>query len=71
MIPAIRENFIEQIFTLQRWRETYVPIEKLSVGLVYFHTRQKLLILSHNETIYRKMGKLVAEGKQLQSCAAF
>jgi len=62
--PLLRENFIEQIFTLKRWRETLG--KKKSVGhLVDFHTRHKLLILSHSTTHYRAMGKLVAEGKSL------
>ncbi len=62
--PLLRENFIEQIFTLKRWRETLE--KKKSVGhLVDFHTRHKLLILSHSTTHYRAMGKLVAEGKSL------
>ena len=30
--------------------------------LVDFHTRQKMLILSHNQQIYREMGRFVAEG---------
>lgn len=60
--PKLRENFIEQIFTLKRWRE--VLAEKWSVGhLVEFHTRSKLLILSHSLKHYRIMGKLVAGGK--------
>jgi uncharacterized protein YbgA (DUF1722 family) len=33
--------------------------------IVAFHTRQKMLILSHSQKHYREMGKLVAEGKQL------
>ncbi len=62
--PLLRENFIEQIFTLKRWRETLE--KKKSVGhLVDFHTRHKLLIFSHSATHYRAMGKLVAEGKSL------
>ena len=60
--PKLRENFIESIFTLMRWRE--VLREKRNVGrLVAFHTKNKLLILSHNQTHYRQMGKLVAGGK--------
>ena len=60
--PKLRENFIEQIFTLKRWRE--VLAEKWSVGhLVEFHTQSKLLILSHSLNHYRIMGKLVAGGK--------
>ena len=60
----LRENFIEQIFTLKRWRETL--FHKPGMGrLVDFHTRQKLLILSHSPKHYRKMGKMVAGGKAL------
>ena len=62
--PNLRENFIERIFTLKRWRETLE--KKKSVGsLVEFHTRHKLLILSHSQTHYRALGKLVAQGKSL------
>jgi len=62
--PGLRENFIERIFTMKRWRE--VISKKRTLGrLVEFHTRQKLLILSHSEKHYRQMGKLVAKGKQV------
>lgn len=61
--PKLRENFIERIFTLKRWRET--AVRKQSLGtLVDFHTRHKLLVLSHSPEMYRTMGKLVAGGKQ-------
>jgi len=60
--PRLRENFIERIFTLRRWRETLAGNKGLG-QLVQFHTRHKLLILSHSEKHYREMGKLVAEGK--------
>ena len=61
--PLLRENFIERIFTLKRWRET-VSERKAMGRLVDFHTRHKLLILSHSEKHYRELGKLVAAGKQ-------
>ena len=62
--PKLRETFIEQIFTLKRWRETLS--QKKSVGnLVDFHTRHKLLILSHSPNHSRMMGKLVASGKAM------
>lgn len=62
--PKLRENFIEQIFTLKDWRDTLE--NRKSMGrLVAFHTRQKMLILSHSQKHYREMGKLVAVGKQL------
>ncbi|MBN2123659.1 MAG: DUF523 and DUF1722 domain-containing protein [Deltaproteobacteria bacterium] len=60
--PKLRENFIEAVFTLKRWRE--LLREKRSIGnLVDFHARHKLLILSHSERHYRLMGKRVAEGR--------
>jgi len=62
--PKIRENFIERIFSLRRWRQT---VDKgMNMGnLVDFHTRNKLLILSHSPKHYKEMGKLVAEGKRM------
>ena len=62
--PLIRENFILQIFTMKRWRDSLN--RRRSMGsLVDFHTRNKLLILSHSQKHYRLMGKLVAEGKKM------
>lgn len=60
--PRLRENFIEIIFTLKRWRES-IAAGKTQGALVDFHTRHKLLILSHSPETYRQMGKLVA-GRQ-------
>lgn len=62
--PQIRENFIQQLFTMKRWRD--ICMGKRAMGkLVEFHTRNKLLLLSHSQKHYRLMGKLVAQGKQL------
>jgi len=62
--PLIRENFILQIFTMKRWRD--ILAGKPAMGrLVDFHTRNKLLIMSHSQKHYRVMGKLVADGKQM------
>jgi len=59
---TLRENFIERIFTLQRWRE--MILQKASRGhIVDFHTRHKLLILSHSAKHYQTMGRLVAHAK--------
>ncbi|MGD2185900.1 MAG: DUF523 and DUF1722 domain-containing protein [Desulfobacterales bacterium] len=60
----IRENFIERIFALRRWRETIANGKNMG-NLVDFHTRNKLLILSHSPKHSKMMGKLVAEGKQM------
>jgi len=55
----LRENFIECIFTFRRWRRLLAGGRTAS-RLVDFHTRHKLLILSHSPEIYREMGRLVA-----------
>jgi uncharacterized protein YbgA (DUF1722 family) len=60
----LRETFIEQIFTLMRWRQTLSKKNTLG-NLVDFHTRHKLLMMSHSPSHSQMMGKLVAGGKSL------
>jgi len=62
--PKLRENFIERIFTLKRWREVLGTKESRG-NVVDFHTKHKLLILSHSPKHYQAMGKLVAKAKDL------
>ncbi len=62
--PKLRETFIEQVFTLKRWRESLASGRSRG-GLVDFHTRHKMLLLSHSPELYRRMGKLVARPKDL------
>jgi len=62
--PKIRENFIERIFTLKRWREVLTNKQNLG-NLVRFHTQHKLLILSHSPKHEQLMGRLVAKAKGL------
>lgn len=57
--PHLRENFVECIFTFKRWRDLLAS-GRTAGNLVAFHTRHKLLLLSHSTEIYRQMGKLVA-----------
>jgi uncharacterized protein YbgA (DUF1722 family)/uncharacterized protein YbbK (DUF523 family) len=68
--PKLRENFIEQIFALKDWRNTLAG-RKTMGRLVAFHTRQKMLILSHSQKHYREMGKLVAVGKRMRPTALY
>lgn len=62
--PGLRENFIERIFALKRWRET-LDNENFKKSLIDFHTKHKLLILAHSPGHYRLMGKLVAAQKSI------
>lgn len=57
--PELRENFIERIFTLQRWQE-HLKAGASRSGLVDFHTHHKLLVFSHSEKHARLMGGLIA-----------
>jgi uncharacterized protein YbgA (DUF1722 family)/uncharacterized protein YbbK (DUF523 family) len=64
--PDLRENFIERIFALRRWRE----LEKgeFSVGaLVKFHSAHKLQIMAHSPKHYTEMGRLVAHGAETEA----
>ena len=63
--PGLRENFIERIFTLKRWREVLGKKKKRG-NIVDFHSKHKLLILSHSPKHYQMMGKLVAQAKDLR-----
>jgi uncharacterized protein YbgA (DUF1722 family)/uncharacterized protein YbbK (DUF523 family) len=63
--PALRENFIERIFALKRWREVLDKKPRIK-DLVDFHTRHKLLVLSHSPRHYQEMGKLVAQSEAVE-----
>lgn len=68
--PQIRENFITRVFTLKRWREAMAGGHS-SGALVGFHTRHKLLLMSHSVEMYRVMGKLVATAGSAEPQALF
>jgi uncharacterized protein YbgA (DUF1722 family) len=62
--PTLRENFIEAIFTLKRWREM-LALDGGRGALVDFHTRHKLLLRAHSLDHLRGLGKLVAQAAAL------
>ena len=61
--PMLRENFIERIFTLLRWKQAMAEGRRIS-SLVDYHTRNKLLILGHSPKHYSEMGRLAARAKE-------
>ncbi len=65
--PALRDNFIERIFALKRWRDV-IHKELTLKKLIGFHTRHKLQIMAHSPKHYQTLGKLVAgaKGKSLR-----
>lgn len=57
--PRLRENFIQRVYVMWRWKK--LTESKLTVGaLVNFHARHKLIVMSHDQTGYRQLGRLVA-----------
>ncbi len=60
--PLIRENFIEQVFTLKRWRDTRE--RRSCVGnVVDFHSQNKLVLMAHSPKHLKQMGAMTAQGK--------
>ncbi len=57
--PAIRENFIERVFAMARWR-AFAARRPRAGDLVAYHTAQKFAVLAHSPSHYATLGRLVA-----------
>jgi uncharacterized protein YbgA (DUF1722 family)/uncharacterized protein YbbK (DUF523 family) len=68
--PLLRENFIEAIFALRRWRQLGAG-GRTAGRLVEFHSAHKLQLLAHSTELYRLMGKLVAGSGGLEMAELF
>ena len=68
--PRLKENFIEAIFTFQRWRQM-LERNPAAAQLVAFHAQHKFLLMSHNVEVARQMGKLVARAGDLPAKELF
>ncbi|MDA8307460.1 MAG: DUF523 and DUF1722 domain-containing protein [Deltaproteobacteria bacterium] len=68
--PGLRENFIERIFALQRWREALEQGRK-AARLIAFHSRHKLQMMAHSPRYASEMGKLVAKAKEIPADELF
>jgi len=58
--PVLRENFIERVFIYFRWQQL-IKSGLTAQKLIEFHTQHKFNLLAHDESIYRQLGRLVAE----------
>lgn len=54
----LRERFIEAIFARNRWRG-FVARSPSRASLVAFHEAHKMLLLAHDQRLYRALGRLV------------
>lgn len=57
---SLREGFLERLFCRNRWR-TFLSRRPTRRDLVEFHTAHKLLLRAHDETGYRRLGRLVGQ----------
>ena len=58
--PGLRENFIQRVFVRHRWRQ--LCSQPLTVhGLMVFHSRHKLIAMSHDQNLAKNLGRMVAE----------
>jgi uncharacterized protein YbgA (DUF1722 family)/uncharacterized protein YbbK (DUF523 family) len=57
--PEIRENFVETLFVLHRWKT--VLKEGSPKALIDFHSRHKYTFMARNQKILREMGPLLAD----------
>lgn len=57
--PALRDAFVERVWCGYRWR-LFRERDSTRAGLVRFHTVHKLLIRTHGEQGYARLGRLVA-----------
>ncbi len=60
----LRENFIERVFAYHRLQNLWATRWTLR-SLIAFHTANKMSLLAHDEPGYRRLGRLVANGKSV------
>jgi uncharacterized protein YbgA (DUF1722 family)/uncharacterized protein YbbK (DUF523 family) len=68
--PALRENFLERVFSYRRWKD-FLANAPTPGRLVGFHAAHKLLMMAHSPEDYRQMGVLVAHDKELETAELF
>ncbi|MFO7636063.1 MAG: DUF523 and DUF1722 domain-containing protein [Clostridia bacterium] len=61
----LRENFIGNVFACRRWKDFLLEGADHKT-LIAFHTREKLLVMSHSPSGYTALGRLVAGGKAME-----
>lgn len=65
----LRENFISRVFAYQRWqRATQNGVNR--AALTRFHERHKFLLMAHNQTGTRRLGRLLGTPKQFSDDCA-
>lgn len=68
--PLIRENFIERVFALKRYRDAMRP-RRSRRALVQFQASHKLQLMAHAPAVQKEMGRLVAGSKDMPAGELF
>ena len=68
--PGLRENFIERVFAMARWR-AFLAARPAARDLVAFHAAQKYAVLAHSPQHYARLGRLVARAGRAPELAEY
>lgn len=68
--PNLRENFVARVYALHEFNQLWSS-GLTRAKLMAFHTRYKLLLLSHSQPAYRQIGPFVAKMDQWESLEEF
>jgi len=60
--PTIREHFLRKIFIFAKFRE--VKKQKSISSLIQFHTENKFLLMTYNQSKLKQLGRIVALAKK-------
>lgn len=66
--PLLRENFVLRVYVYHAWQQLPKPLK--SSDMQQFHAAQKFTLLAHNQPVYRKLGRELAEQKEITSVFA-
>jgi len=61
--PYLRENFIQRVYVMQRWKQLNAGQLTLN-NLMVFHSQHKLIAMSHDQNQARELGRLAASASQ-------
>jgi uncharacterized protein YbgA (DUF1722 family)/uncharacterized protein YbbK (DUF523 family) len=68
--PMLRENFIERVFALKRYRDSMRP-RRSRKALIGFQASHKLQLMAHAPSVQKEMGRLVARSKDVSTGELF
>ena len=62
--PHLRENFVLRVFTYKKW-QNLIANGITKHKMIEFHSQQKYMVMSHNVSAYKVLGKLLGEKHDL------